>query len=657
MLLEAQAADGTEQHGVLVGDLLAGSAALSGGSGLALGVDFHSINWGMHLRGTICTIVAILTAGGGWLVLGQKAPAEQPTRYAVRGLRGAVAGGSEPATEAGMRIYHAGGNAVDAGVAAMFAASIVEYSHFGFGGEAPILIRTKEGKVVSIAGVGTMPKLGTADFFRKRRFLPGEVQYMEPNGVAQFVPGAGVMPALVPGMVDAGLLALREYGTKSFAEVIAPAIELADGAPLDESRANTINSGRRFFKLWPTSEAHWIGGADRIVPGAIFRQPNLARTLRAMVEAEKRAGGARVAKIDAVRNYFYRGDIAKQIDVFVKQNGGLLRYEDMASFKLSVEEPVSTTYHGYTVYKPGFWSQGPSMIQALNMLEAGNHSALPYQGTESVHQLTEALKLAYADRDTYYGDPNFSKIPASILLSKEYAAERRKAIGTRAAMDFRPGTINGKTGKHPAEIEMARIKIDDSLMARDTTCINAIDAAGMMFVATPSGAWLPSVIAGDTGIPLTQRAQSFFLIEGHPNELAPGKRPRVTLSPTLVTKDGKAYLSLSTPGGDNQDQALLQLFLDVVDQGLNVQQAIEAPRLQTRHLVSSFDNHAMNPGDLLLDDRFPPKTILELRQRGHKVATRSKWTYDAAPVMIRVTPNGVIEAGADPYAYRTARAW
>ena len=611
----------------------------------------------MRLRGSICTFFAILAASSGWLLVGQKATPEQPARYAVRGTRGAVAGGSEPATEAGMRLYHAGGNAVDAGVAAMFAASVVEYSHFGFGGEAPILIRTKEGKVVSIAGVGTMPKIATADFFRKRRFQPGEVQYMEPGGVAQFVPGAGLMPALVPGMVDAGLLALREYGTKSFAEVILPAIELADGAPLDEARAMTINSGRRFFKLWPTSEAHWIGGADRIMPGALFRQPDLARTLRAMVEAEKKASGARVTKIDAVRNYFYRGDVAKRIGAFVKENGGLLRYEDMAAFKLTVEEPLSTTYHGYTVYKPGFWSQGASMLEALNMLEAGNHSSLPYQSTESVHQLTEALKLAYADRDTYYGDPNFSKIPGSILLSKEYAAERRKAIGTRASMEFRPGTINGKVGKHPAEIEMARIKIDDSLMARDTTCLNAIDASGMMFVATPSGAWLPSVIAGDTGIPLTQRAQSFFLIEGHPNELAPGKRPRVTLSPTLVTKDGKAFLSLSTPGGDNQDQALLQLFLAVVDQGMNVQQAIEAPRLQTRHLVSSFDNHAMNPGDLLLDDRMPAKTLTELRQRGHKVTTRSKWTYDAAPVMIRVMPNGVIEAGADPYAYRTARAW
>ncbi|MBY0504086.1 MAG: gamma-glutamyltransferase [Bryobacteraceae bacterium] len=609
----------------------------------------------MRLRGSICTLLAIL--GGAWFVRAQKAPPEQPARYAVRGMRGAVAGGSEPATDAGMRLYYAGGNAVDAGVAAMFAASIVEYSHFGFGGEAPILIRTKEGRVVSIAGVGTMPKSATADFFRRRRFLPGEVQYMEPNGVSQFVPGAGLMPALVPGMVDAGLLALREYGTKSFAEVIAPAIELADGAALDEMRAMTINSGRRFFKLWPTSEAHWIGGADRIAPGAVFRQPNLARTLRAMADAEKRAGGPRTAKIDAVRNYFYRGDVAKKIDAFVKQNGGLLRYEDMAGFKLSVEEPVSTTYRGVTVYKPGFWSQGPSMIQALNMLEAGNHHTLPYQSTESVHQLTEALKLAYADRDTYYGDPNFSKVPASILLSKEYAAERRKAIGQRAMLEFKPGMINGKVGKHPAEVEMARIKIDDSLMARDTTCINAMDASGIMFVATPSGAWLPSVIAGDTGIPLTQRAQSFFLIEGHPNELAPGKRPRVTLSPTLVTREGKAFLGLSTPGGDNQDQALLQLLLDVVDQGMNVQQAIESPRLQTRHLVSSFDNHAMNPGDLILDDRLPQKTIIELRQRGHKVSTRSKWTYDAAPVMIRLTPNGVIEAGADPYAYRTARAW
>jgi gamma-glutamyltranspeptidase/glutathione hydrolase len=271
--------------------------------------------------------------------------------------------------------------------------------------------------------------------------------------------------------------------------------------------------------------------------------------------------------------------------------------------------------------------------------------------------VTEAMKLGYADRDTYYGDPAFVKVPAERLLSKAYAEERRAEVGDRASLDFRPGLIDGKRGRHPSQSEIARTKIDDALMARDTTCVNAADADGLVFSATPSGSWLPSVIAGDTGIPLTQRAQSFLLVEGHPNELAGGKRPRVTLSPTLVTRDGKPYLALSTPGGDNQDQALLQLILNVVDFGMPAQMALEAPRFQTRHLVSSFDNHAMNPGDLLLDDRIGGDVANNLVNRGHQAEVRSRWASGSAPTMIRYAPGGVIESGADPYGYRVSRAW
>lgn len=609
----------------------------------------------MAKRRILAGILFLGVAAG--LILAQRRGMDRPLRHAVRGTRGAVTGGTDFAVDAGMRLYVTGGNAVDAGVAAMFAAAVTEYSHFGFGGEAPILIRTKEGKIVSIAGVGTMPQTASADFFRKRKMLPGEVQYVEPNGLKGFVPAAGIMPALVPGMVEAGLVALREYGTKSFSEVIQPAIELADGAPLDETRAMTISGTRKFFDLWPTSKAVFIGGMERLAIGAMFRQPDLARTLRAMADAEKKAGGTRVQKIDAVRDYFYRGPVAKKIDAFVKQHDGLLRYEDMAKFKLAPEETVATTYQGVTVHKPGFWSQGPSMIQALNLLEAVGYSNLPFQSTEQIHVLTEALKLVYADRDTYYGDPKFAKIPMARLLSKEYAQERRALITSKASMEFRPGAMSGFKARHPAELEWAKVKIDDELMARDTTCVNAVDKDGIMFAATPSGAWLPSVIAGDTGIPLTQRAQSFLLTPGHPNELAGGKRPRVTLSPTLVLKSGKPFLALSTPGGDNQDQSLLQLILNVVQENMDAQQAVEAPRLYTRHLVSSFDNHAMNPGDLMLDDRLAPRVVQELKERGHKVQLRSRWVYDSAPTMIRVVSNGVIEAGADPYAERTARAW
>jgi gamma-glutamyltranspeptidase/glutathione hydrolase len=267
----------------------------------------------------------------------QRKDFEQPAMRPARGTKGAVACGSEYAAEAGMRIYFHGGNAVDAGVATMFAASVSEFSHFGMGGEAPILIRTKAGKVFAIAGVGTMPKLATAEFFRDRRPKPGEILTMDPGGLKGIIPVAGIMPALVPSMVESGLVALRDFGSKSFSEEIQPAIELADGLPIDEMRAGSIARSRRFFDLWPDSRNTFLPNGQVPMPGEIFRQPNLAKTLRAMAAAEKKAlaaGASRVAAIDAVRDFFYRGDIAHRIDTFMRANDGLLRYEDMAAFKL-----------------------------------------------------------------------------------------------------------------------------------------------------------------------------------------------------------------------------------------------------------------------------------------------------------------------------------
>ncbi len=615
-------------------------------------------NDAIAMRIKIFLLTACLTTG----CFAQRKEIERPVRQAARGTHGAIAAGTEFATQAGMRIYYHGGNAVDAGVATMFAAAVTEFSHFGFGGEAPILIRTKAGKVFAIAGMGTMPKMATAQMFQQRRLEPMELLSMEPGGLRGIIPVAGIMPALVPSMVDSGLVALRDFGTKSFNDEIQPAIELADGFPIDDMRAGSIQRSRRFFERWPDSMRHFMPDGRAPNVGEIFRQPDLARTLRGMAEAEKKAlaaGKNRVEAIDAVRDYFYRGEVAHKIDAFMKANGGLMRYEDLAAFKLTPEEPVSTTYRGYKVYKPGFWSQGPAMIETLNMLEGFDLRSMGFNSSDYIHHAVEALKLAYADRDTYYGDPKFNNIPAAILLSKDYATERRKEITAHASLQFEPGVVNGKRGKHPTELDgSVQARIDDALMARDTTCVDAIDHDGVMFSATPSGAWLPSVIAGDTGIPLTERAQSFVLVDGSPNELAGGKRPRVTLSPTLVTEaSGKPYITLSTPGGDNQDQSLIQLLLDVLEFGKNAQDAVEAPRFQTRHLVSSFDNHAWNLGDLLLDERIPPQVFQELMARGHKVQSRSRWASGAAPVMVRIMPDGVIEAGADPYGYRVAHAY
>ena len=522
-------------------------------------------------------------------------------------------------------------------------------------------MRTREGKVFAIAGVGTMPKLATADFFRIHKLGADEVtDPPEPNGLKDWVPVAGILPALVPGMVEAALVTLREFGTKSFAEVVEPAIELADGFPVDEQRVSSIQRSLRFISKWPASRQVYMRNGRPPVVGEIFRQPELAHTLRSMVEAEKKAlaaGGGREKGLDAVRDYFYRGEIAHKIDEFSKQNNGFLRYEDMAAFRLSPEAAVSTTFQGYTVYKPGFWSQGPTMIEALNILENFDLPALRLNSAEYIHTLVEALKLAYADRDTYYGDPKFVQVPAERLLSKEYGAERRKLITGTASLDFRPGQIGPHPPQHPSHVQIARRKIDDALAAKDTTCIDAIDKNGVAFSATPSGAWMPSYIAGDTGIPLTQRAQSFLLVPGHPNELAGGKRPRVRLSPKLATRPDGTVIALSTPGGDNQEQALIQVLFNAILFELNAEYAVEMPRFQTRHLVASFDNHAMSPGDLLLDERTSPAAAADLSKRGHHTELRPPYDSGAAPSIILLHPSGMVEAGSDPFYYRAARAW
>jgi gamma-glutamyltranspeptidase/glutathione hydrolase len=509
--------------------------------------------------------------------------------------------------------------------------------------------------------VGTMPKLATADFFRNHKLKPDEiVDPPEGKGMKEWVPVAGILSALVPGMVEAALVALREYGTKSFSEIVQPAVELADGFPLDELRSYSLASSVKYLEGWPTSRRVFLANGRIGQPGDIFRQPDLARTLRAMASVEKKtlaAGAGRAKAIDAVRDYFYRGEIAHKIDEFSKANGGLLRYEDMAAFQLQPEEPVSATFHGYTVYKPGFWSQGPTFIETLNILDGVNLLDLKLNSGEYIHTLVEAMKLAYADRDTYYGDPKFVKIPAERLLSKEYGAERRREIAADASLDFRPGKVESNPPKHPFYANIERHKVDPALLAKDTTCIDAIDKDGVAIAITPSGAWLPSVIAGDTGIPLTERAQSFLLVRGHPNELAGGKRPRVTLSPTLAVGPNNTVLTFSTPGGDVQEQSLMQVFLYATLWGMNAQQAVEAPRFQTEHLVMSFDNHAMSPGSLLLDERTQPATIQELQKRKHLIEMRSRYNSGSAPVLVRFLPTGLIEAGADPFYYRSSLAW
>jgi gamma-glutamyltranspeptidase/glutathione hydrolase len=450
-----------------------------------------------------------------------------------------------------------------------------------------------------------------------------------------------MLAAPVPGVFDGLILALSKYGTMSFAQVAAPAIEYTSGFPMAEEFAAFIHGNERFLDLWPASKDFFLPGGTAPERGQVFREPTLARTLRALVSVETKASGGRAAKLQAVRDYFYKGALARRVAKFSEQNGGLIAYRDLAGFHAETDRPRSTTYHGYEILKPGFWTQGPVMIEALNILEGFDLKAMGHNSPEYLHIVVETAKLAFADRDRYYGDPKFSHIPEEVLLSKEYAAERRKLIDpSHASMEHRPGSF----GK-PLELEKA--STPSPIAAHDTTCVNVVDRKGNVFSATPSGAWLPSVIAGDTGIPFSSRMQSFVMTPGHPNQVAPGKRPRVTLSPTIVLRDGKPFLALSTPGGDNQDQALLQVLLNIVEFGMSPQEAVEAPRFQSEHFFSSFGNHEFTPGKLNLEGRISKDTADKLATLGHHVSLTGDWSNSSAPTVIKIS-DGVLDGGADP---------
>ena len=581
-------------------------------------------------------------------------------RPVVRGQHAAVSAGTPAVTQVTMRVLQSGGNAVDAGVAALLAGAVTEFSHFGFGGEAPLLIRTPDGRVHSIAGVGTAPALMTLEFFLNREKDPElELEAVQREHKTGHIPSYGTLPALVPGMVDAALLALQRFGTLPFGEVAEPAASLAQQHPIDNMRSRSIAEASSFLRLFPTSLAVYAPDGRRPRPGDLFRQDDLAATIRSMVRAERAAlaaGKSREDAIEAVRDYFYRGPIAREIADFVKSDGGLLRYEDFAAFRLEVEQPLRTVFHGYEVYKAGFWTQGAVLLQALNILEGYDLEALGWNTPQYIHHLVESLKLAFADRDAWYADPQFVSVPVE-LLSKQYASDRRALINPkRASTKFRPGTFGKRRPVHPSRHPLRR-PLPDALASKDTTSINIASADGMLFSASPSGAWMPSVIAGRTGIPLTQRGHSFLTIPGHPNVVEPGKRPRITLTPTLVTHRGEPFMALSTPGGDQQEQALLQVLLAALVFNFNPQAAVEAPRFQSKHLVASFDDHAMEPNVLLLDERMPSFVFEDLDALGHQVELRRSRNSGSAPTAVKVLRNGVIEAGADPYAFRYAAGW
>jgi gamma-glutamyltranspeptidase/glutathione hydrolase len=541
-------------------------------------------------------LLMILTAG----VHGEP-PAAPPgeATWQAAGRHGAVAAGGSEAVAAGLEILQGGGNAADAAVATLLALSVTDSGSFCFGGEVPILVYNARRKVVEVlCGQGVAPRLATREFFVKRGGIPGK----------------GIEPAAVPAALDACLTALDRHGTRTFAAVVAPTLRLLDRGQRD-----------------------W--------------HADLARTLRLLALAEKASPTDRSRGLRLAADCFYRGPVARQIDAWSRANGGLLRYTDLATHVTRVEEPVSLDYRGHTVYKCGPWTQGPYLLQTLRLLEGFDLQGMGHNRPDTIHVTVEAMKLALADRDVYYADPLFVSVPLPELLSAKYADLRRPLIDRKkASLEQRPG--DPRAGK--ALLDRADARRGLGGPASDTTTCLVADGQGNVVAATPSG-W-SGVLAGRTGVWLGTRLQSFNTWEGHPNCIEPGKRPRITLTPTLVLKEGRPVLAVSVAGGDGQDQATLQMLLDCIDFGMSPTQAVTAPRFGTNHLLGSFRQTPPVLGSLLIYPEVGEKVIEDLQARGHKV-TRSKpplW----APCVLAIDPkSGLLRAAGDPKARRHAAAY
>lgn len=550
----------------------------------------------------------------------------------------------------------AGGNAIDAGVASILAAAVVEISHFGLGGEAPIIIYSaRDRRVIVVNGQGSAPRAATPTLFAGRDAIPGN----------------GPLGATVPAVIDSVAIALAQYGTRSFADVAAPAIALADGFPMYEFLRRYLESERQPSAPYAWTLRTYYPEGRVTGTGEMFRQPNLAATLRALAAAERKAldsGASRTEGIQAARDAFYTGGIAQRITAAVREAGGVMSADDLATYRGRIEEPATVPYRGYAIYKAGFWNQGPALLQTLRLLEGFDLSRMGAGSADAIHTIVESVKLAFADRDRYYGDPDFVRVPGDVLLSAPYAAARRSLIDPRkASLEARPGQPDRAITTGPIEREGA-VKAFESTGAEpveprepgDTTSIQVADAEGNLFSATPSSGWLleGAFVAGDTGVPMSNRMQAFRLDPSSPNVLAGGKRPRTTLTPTVVLKDGRPFLAIGTPGGDSQDQQILLVLLNIIDFGMDVQAAIEAPRVNSLHPESSFDDHRAQPGVLEVESSLSAETVKELAARGHVLRMRPPYGISTGVVAAGMDPvTGRLRGGADPRRERALVAW
>lgn len=608
--------------------------------------------------------------------------AQRTNKPLLHGTRWVAVTGKPLAATAGARMFMQGGNAIDS-ACAMLAATCTMWDTLGWGGETQALIyhpHTKQ--VIGVNALGVAPSGATVDFFRARGM--------------HFPPEYGPLAATTPGTPGGLFVMLAEFGTLSLADVLAPAIEMADGYPIEAQAADAIERQRKHIEQWPDSKRVFLPNFDPANPakraapnaGDIFRQPDLAATLRKLVETEKTAlaaGKSRKEAIMAAYERFYRGDIADELVRSTREQGGLITKDDLADWRVKFEPSVSTTYKGVEVHKLTTWTQGPAMLQALNILENADLRAMGFNSARYIHTLYQAMNMAFADRDFYYGDPDFPPDePVRGLLSKDYAKQRYASINWQEndpnvkpgdPYPFQGGTnpfrellekwtpVPPTSAEKPAGFQVASatpnsLTPDEAFLA-GTTSIQAADASGWVISVTPSGGWIPAVIAGKTGMGLSQRMQSFVFDEAmNPfNVLEPGKRPRVTLTPSLALKDGKPWLAFSVQGGDSQDQNLLQFFLNVVEWNMNVAEAVKAPNVLSYQMQSSFGDHRSEPGRLEVRSDVPEWVQAELKRMGYRITALPGGVYAPTTAIMIDQQRGTFQGAASDYGEDYGIAW
>ncbi|MBZ5680776.1 MAG: gamma-glutamyltransferase [Acidobacteriia bacterium] len=600
-----------------------------------------------RMFGVFVWLVLQAVASNLWAQAGDEV---QTMRPVIRGRQAAVSSMKPQATDAARQILQAGGNAFDAAVGGQAALGVTDFPMNGVGSDAVVLVYiAREKKVYSVNAEPRAPRLATIEWYEK-------------NNGGKLPNSDGLLAGGLPGVVDAWYTLLDRWGTMSFEQVLQPAIDLAEnGFPLSEAAAYEIAHEQKILK-YPTTVKIYLPEGHPPKAGEILRNPDLARTLKKLVEAEKAsASKGRHEALKAARDRFYKGDIARELAAFSEANGGLFRYDDFAEYTAEVETPVSINYRGYQVYKNPSATQGPAELIALNLLEGYDLKALGHNSADFLHISVEALKLAMADREKFLGDMDFIKIPYDGLLSKEYARERRKLIDpSKASLELRPGSPEKFASHGSLPDRPVHVVLDGNAdHTGDTSYIAVIDKDRNMVSFEPSlhEAFGTGVVMGSTGFIFNCRGDYYSLVRGEANALEPGKRPRSTLQSTLIMKDGEPYAILGSPGGDDQVMRTMQTLINVVDFGMNIQQAIESPRWSSRSFPASPFPHTMYPGDLSVEARVSAATQKELVERGHKLHVAPAWSIGSNAGIIIDAKTGVLSAGADPRVDAYAWAW